>query len=414
MLPVKLERDRIEIGKLGIVFHRTLRLPDDGNTYPLPASLGQFPIHRVEDYARAVPQSWLEHGGVFLPMYQREAMWMSFAGQHWRPQALKVAVGMVNAVSGEPWQQEIREGAKQDYLVCPPQPWLDGINAGSDMIRQFVAMPLGMGYTVEGQVTGEERFGGVQLVSFDPRPGMFPERPFELDRRFRVEQYPLWIRKEIGSYWSSCRNYPEQVALAQRAGVDVHEAYNIARLVLPNGEIRPPVSPRGVLRGGLIRARSAGHGPMMKMARAGGNMARLGSAEMGLAAGGKMHQKIYDDPYGVHTWDSSNYGRVYVHIVNSEMYKEITGRPAPDSPVTADAYRRRGIPWFDLYDEHYRDVEASDVLAGVKTVQEMDEQHGFTGLQDDTPIDIGPHSLITKPVAPVRLPGQVSDGDWTR
>ncbi|MCJ7532589.1 MAG: hypothetical protein MUO64_16365 [Anaerolineales bacterium] len=71
----------------------------------------------------------------------------------------KVAVGKVNAVSAKPWEQKLLPG-EDDYLVCLPQPWLDGINAGEGYIRQFVAMPLGMGYTVEAQVTGEEKFGG--------------------------------------------------------------------------------------------------------------------------------------------------------------------------------------------------------------------------------------------------------------
>ena len=48
-----------------------------------------------------MPAAWREHGGVFLPMYQREAMWLNFRGAHWRPNAIKVAVGKVNALSGE-------------------------------------------------------------------------------------------------------------------------------------------------------------------------------------------------------------------------------------------------------------------------------------------------------------------------
>ena len=51
----------------------------------------------------------------------------------------------------------------QNYVVLPDQPWLDGINAGDGFIRQFVAVPLGSGATVEGQVTGQETHGGVQL-----------------------------------------------------------------------------------------------------------------------------------------------------------------------------------------------------------------------------------------------------------
>ena len=37
----------------------------------------------------------------------------------------------------------------QNYVAIPKQKWLDGINCGDGTIRQFVAMPLGQGYTVE-------------------------------------------------------------------------------------------------------------------------------------------------------------------------------------------------------------------------------------------------------------------------
>ena len=112
---VRLAHDQISLGKLSIAFHRTLRLPDDGRNYPLPPSLGHFPVHRVEDYADRVAASWRAHGGVFIPMYQREAAWLSFSPQGWGPQALKVAVGMVNAVSGDPWSHEPRG----DSALCP-------------------------------------------------------------------------------------------------------------------------------------------------------------------------------------------------------------------------------------------------------------------------------------------------------
>ena len=91
-----------------------------------------------------------------------------------RPSALKVAVGKVCALSGRTWSERLHDGSEggtQDYVVVPGQPWLDGINAGNGSIRQFVAMPLGMGYTVEGQITGEETHGGLQLCVFDPKPG---------------------------------------------------------------------------------------------------------------------------------------------------------------------------------------------------------------------------------------------------
>ena len=156
MLDVRAETDHICIGKhFAVSFQRTLRIPDDGNTYPLPPGLGEFPICRVEEFEDRVPDSWKLHGGVFIPMYQREALWLSFRGAHWRPNAVKVAIGKINAVTGKPWDQTLH-AAPQDYLVCPDQPWLDGINAGEGYIRQFVALPLGMGYRDVAMNPGED------------------------------------------------------------------------------------------------------------------------------------------------------------------------------------------------------------------------------------------------------------------
>ena len=94
-MSTEIQGNNLHLGpNLQITFQRTLRIPDDGQPYPLPPGLGHFPIRRVEDYIDRVPADWREHGGVFIPMYQREAMWLRFENQkHWRPTALKIAVG---------------------------------------------------------------------------------------------------------------------------------------------------------------------------------------------------------------------------------------------------------------------------------------------------------------------------------
>lgn len=177
MLTPTVEQDTIRFGeRFAVSFQRTLRIPDDGRDYPLPPGLGCFPVRRVEDFADRVPAAWRARGGVFIPMYQCEALWLSFDAAHWKPNAVKVGVGAVNAVSGSPWNEALCADP-QDYAVCPNQPWLDGINAGEGFIRQFVAMPLGSVYTVEAQVTGEETFGGIQIMVVEPKPGIFPDEP---------------------------------------------------------------------------------------------------------------------------------------------------------------------------------------------------------------------------------------------
>ncbi len=162
--PLSLHADTFHVGSsFQLTLQRTVRLPIDGRTYPLPPGFGPFPVA-----ARAV--------GFLVPMHDREAMWLSFGGEHWRPVAVKVGIGGVNAITGEPFDLELRPG-RQDYMVVPNQPWLDGIKAGDGFIRQFVAVPLGQGQTVESHVTGRETTGGLQIAVFQPVPGRFPDQP---------------------------------------------------------------------------------------------------------------------------------------------------------------------------------------------------------------------------------------------
>ncbi|MGH9227016.1 MAG: hypothetical protein ACRD2W_25295, partial [Acidimicrobiales bacterium] len=101
-------------------------------------------------------------GRPVIPLRQGEALWLAFGGEDWHPNAVQVAVGGVNAVSGQPFEAGLSDDP-QNYLVTPEQPWLDGIKTGDGVVRQLVAAPLGSGVTVEGQVTGEESTGGIQL-----------------------------------------------------------------------------------------------------------------------------------------------------------------------------------------------------------------------------------------------------------
>ena len=305
MLKVSIDNNRVRIGeRFSVSFQRTLRIPDDGKVYPLPPGLGAFPIHRVEDYLDRVPDSWSEEGGVFIPMYQREALWLGFGGASWKPNAVKVGVGKVNAISGDEWDEKLHEDP-QDYVVCPDQPWLDGINAGDGFIRQFVAIPLGLGYTVEAQVTGKEEFGGIQILVYEPKPGRFPDQP-------------------------------------------------------------PPERDKTLHRLSMPAAVS----------------------QMGLGAGGQMRQKIYPDPYGIDAWDVNNFGHIFVHIINSEQYRDLTALEPPPTPISAKIYTEFGLPWFDLYDEAKSDITASKKLTKVRTIREKDIEKGVSSGKDDTSINV--------------------------
>lgn len=172
-----------------VSFQRTLRIPDDNREYGLPPGLGNFPMEHVEDHSARLPQGWAAHGGVLLPMYQAEALWISFDCPREYPFAVKIAAGKINAVTGEPWKNGI-SAEPQDYVVLPDQPWLDGFSVSKGQIRQFVAMPLGAGYTAEEQLTGAAEHGGLQIIAYPMKRAVYEEM-----RRKRMEELRPYAMK---------------------------------------------------------------------------------------------------------------------------------------------------------------------------------------------------------------------------
>lgn len=345
------EAARFEIG-----FQRTLRIPDDGRDYPLPPGLGCFPLRHVDDFSEKVPEAWLRHGGVMLPMYQSEAMWLNFRSlshelatperPEWYgladavpyPFAVKIATGKINAVTGGPWRNGLQTDP-QDYVVIPTQPWLDGYSVEKGLIRQFMAMPLGAGYTVEEQVTGAAEHGGVQIVAYP------------MKRTAYLRRLEEWKKK-------------------QRA----------RRLEFERG---------------------------LAVQALGARRSRL-YCSMGLAPGGRMRQEIYDDPYGFHDWDTGHASRCFVHLTNSLVWRQITGQNPPTTPPTASEYERRGLPWFEYYGAEAAALEGSDVLAELESVAVMGKKKGDSPLPENEPVTPG---RVVRLRAGLK-PGQVREGTF--
>lgn len=284
-----------------IDFQRTLRIPDDNREYPLPPGLGRFPVEHVDDFADRLPEAWRQHGGVMIPMYQSEAMWINFSGDY--PCAVKVAAGKVNAVSGKAWTNGLADNP-QDYVVIPDQPWLDGFNVSEGHIRQFVAMPLGEGYTAEEQITGEAQHGGLQIIVYPMKPEAYEQ--YRSRKRMIVEDL---------CYYS--------------LSMDM---------------------------------------------------------DMGLAPGGLMRQKIYEDEYGIDSWDQEYGSRCFVHIANSAVYEAIVARRPPHEPPTAEKYTAAGLPWFDYYAET-KALEGSSILGELTSLAaKVIEKTGKT-LHDNAPVE---------------------------
>lgn len=283
-----------------IEFQRTLRIPDTEKTYFLPPGLGRFPVRHVEDFARRIPSSMTSRGGVILPMWQAEAMWLNFRnhGPEWGldfPVAIKVAAGKINAVTGDPWRSGLSR-EPQDYMVSPRQPWLDGFAVEKGVIRQFVAMPLGEGYTPEEQLTGAAEWGGLQISVIPLKPA-------------------AW--KKIRAKWEKEQEEQRNRPLCME----------ISKCIITAG--------------------------------------------MGLAAGGRMRQEIFEDTFALQDWDIAAADRVFVSLVHAKDWITITGEPAPNEPPSAKVYSDADLPWFDYYGQDQVALTGSKRLQSVKSVAKI-------------------------------------------
>lgn len=196
-----------------IDFKRTLRIPDDGQTYLLPPGFSNFELRHVEDYAHTAPE-WQAKGGVMMSMYQAEALWLNFNGDY--PIALKVGTGKINAIDGANWKEGLtrrssapsewritRPNDGQNYVVIPEQPWLDGYCVDEGVIAQFVAMPLGQGATAEEQINGTTE-GGIQLQAFPLKAEKWEaileerRRKRELEAMRPPAEYSMMVCEDMG------------------------------------------------------------------------------------------------------------------------------------------------------------------------------------------------------------------------
>jgi len=401
---------------------------------------------------------------------QREALWIEYLNIDSNyPHALKVAVGKVNALSGEMWDETFKSDRKvQDYCVTPLQPWLDGCNCGDGYVKQFVAMPLGSGYSVEKQVTGEEKTGGMQIVCYNakedrrcqmfgltsvsplennlgglslnddtndyyedegeddlsgfvinkptiptPQPITLPPPPMHSPPHNMPQKQSMMVQPMM----ESIQSIPMMDALTMPCSSSAHP------LTVSSSVVPPPSSTLQAVPSPKVRSISSQKNEMKKeylsdskqssslqrRERSVEKPQRVERAqEMSIALGGRMKQQILEDPYGAEFWDPESKSRVFVHLVNSEMYRQITGEAAPETPITAQTYSSYNYPWFDFYNEDIGSVNKSDILSGLKSVKEIDqEKHGHSQ-QDDSSVNISNVHVIKGTFNT----NDVRDGDW--
>lgn len=350
-----------------ITLHRTLRVPSNSDptqkkVYPLPPGKGTFPLEHTSKYEKNLDAKTNERAGIMIPMYQSEALWMSFdadyiSEKHTQyPFALKISAGKRSAVTGKEWKEELIE---KDYVIIPKQPWIDGFVIEEGIVGQFVAIPISSKSTIEYQLTGENNFGGIQIAAY-------PLKLEELNKRFAD-------RKEItrsGSRGSGM--------MGQTCGLNNLESIGTGELTTFSARMSYSAS---ATRGGQQTNKTK-------------------SKAMGIGLGGSISQKIFEDEFGIDCW-SNEHDRVFIHMINSLSWEGITGKKPPATPCDAKAYAAAGYPWFDFYSDS-PSLGTTELNGKLKTISEIE------GESEDEDFEI----KNTKILGEKKDPNKIKDGNW--
>lgn len=134
--------------------------------------------------------------------------------------------------------------------------------------------------------------------------------------------------------------------------------------------------------------------------------------EMGIAAGGRMKQKIYEDKNDVKLYDIRGSVKVFVNIANNILWRQITGRQMPESECTKENYALFNYPWFKLYDEPLKDIPKSKRLAGVKSIKTIEIEKDIFNGEEQTNANENEKQLKIYGIKHPKDNSVVENGQW--
>ncbi|KAM3086385.1 hypothetical protein ACMFMG_012163 [Clarireedia jacksonii] len=337
--------------RLDIALRRTIRVPDNGHSYDLPPNLGSFSLYEVDAYKDTLPVSIVQKGGFFMPIHDREAMFIQFAST--AQFAIKIYSGGVNVVSGKsknPCAQEsdmetdfTTKHFTQDHIITPSQAWIDGIASKDGKVQQFVAASVGGSYSVEAQLTNVETYSGLQFEIIPLKSVSERIMPIPTTQVFvkMVDGHTITLAvSKIHTVddvkhliQQHCSIPPHQMRLIC-AGKDLHG---------PDQLIYTPVRPKSTIH---VALRLVGGRTILQEDKC--SPLRI----LSQAPGGFINQVIHRSHKPSTFWDTIPSITFNVQLIDAKVCKTVLGLSPLLPPVIASDYSiPRRLPFYTMFEE---------------------------------------------------------------
>lgn len=266
---------------------------------------------------------------------------------------------------------------------------------------------MGSGYSVEGQVTGKEKFGGLQIEvipsyrrnlnawGYAPKPGE-PEQAYfpELDEektpadlglkpsdKLRVHPYPPFAMVPIQISNLPKRNSSNKIYLDVPGSED--PPIRLGRLLPEYARLDFSGRLLSMMETRASEPRFNSHPSQVHINSDALQVKARNLRAMGLSAGGKLVQDIVRDKNAVAIWNLQNAKLVNVHIIDPASCEQAT-HIVPEPPMDTQTYIDADLPFFVVEENADNRLDEGD-FHHVVSVSEMHKKIGVTTQSEFNP-----------------------------
>ncbi|KUJ07507.1 uncharacterized protein LY89DRAFT_789601 [Mollisia scopiformis] len=336
------------LSSVDISFRRTVRIPERAYDHYLRTDHGAFPIYTVGEHKTRLPDQMVAKRGAFIPMYEREALWINLESK--TPFRIKIHFRGINVVSGKSEGKKFCQElpSTQDYVVSGSQHYVDGVMSDDgSTIMQFIATPA---KSTSPEAISTLRFEITLLHQLDP--GLV-QTSFAKTMQILVkwcggaamtfvvlETTTILELKRMISYKILVQRgwdlLSEDMVLKQHLGKyepledgstmkieGIQETTTIhIHRCRPRGDIQPTMNPKQQKK----------------------------QEEMTFAPGGRIQQTIMRDYFEPSSWDHQETIFFNVQLLNATIFERVITAPPP-TLITQQLYTTYGYPFLEIHTE---------------------------------------------------------------